>query len=358
LVRQRAKVFSWRKCIPFPVQGSESCHDTVAPGRNGPGSGESKAESRENAGNSGASLTNAKAGLANQQEKLLRIMNKEVGIVCIHGMGETEFDYYAELKEGLMRYLKEDWERVAFHPIYYQHNMQINEERVWDQMERGYPLMGKQLRKFFLFSFGDAAVLEYTRNQPGGAYEQVQKSIFEVLRRLRKQLGATDVPIVVFAHSLGCQVISNYVYDAQKIDDPAQGAGKRRGIWQQGKPVSDVGLVMEPDWEPVVRLLNLRYLITTGCNIPLFTAGMDRIIPFAPRLPGFQWLNFFDRQDVLGWPLQPLSPDYARCVQDIEINAGNILQAWNPLSHNAYWSDRDFLKPAAEAVSRLLAPRE
>jgi hypothetical protein len=62
----------------------------------------------------------------------------------------------------------------------------------------------------------------------------------------------------------------------------------------------------------------------------------------------FAWINLYDPDDALGWPLQPLSPGYAALVDDRAINAGQgavswILKSWNPLSHSAYWGDAQVL---------------
>jgi len=62
---------------------------------------------------------------------------------------------------------------------------------------------------------------------------------------------------------------------------------------------------------------------------------------------------------VLGWPLQPLSPQYHELVEDRAINAGQgaagwILKSWNPLAHTAYWTDDDVVKPLADLLHGLL----
>ncbi|NIQ25048.1 MAG: hypothetical protein GTN88_00295, partial [Gammaproteobacteria bacterium] len=70
---------------------------------------------------------------------------------------------------------------------------------------------------------------------------------------------------------------------------------------------------------------------------------------------GASWLNFFDPDDVLGYPLKPLSPEYRRAVsRDITINVGGIAASWNPLSHSKYWTDNDFTKPVAKFIDKLL----
>ena len=62
---------------------------------------------------------------------------------------------------------------------------------------------------------------------------------------------------------------------------------------------------------------------------------------------------------MLGFPLRDVSPRYAAMANDnrladVEINAGSILTSWNPLSHNAYWTDEDFYRPVALRLSALM----
>lgn len=85
---------------------------------------------------------------------------------------------------------------------------------------------------------------------------------------------------------------------------------------------------------PFERLETLCGFITFGSNIPLVTLALDQVVsitfpPAALKEPfcsAARWLNFYDPDDVLGWPLKPLSPTYDTAVaQDIQINVGGIL---------------------------------
>ena len=64
-----------------------------------------------------------------------------------------------------------------------------------------------------------------------------------------------------------------------------------------------------------------------------------------------KWLNFFDPDDALGYPLTPLSPSYGGTESaDIEVNAGGLFTYWNPISHTGYWTDDDFTNPVAALI--------
>lgn len=171
---------------------------------------------------------------------------------------------------------------------------------------------------------------------PESAYRAVHGEIRAALARLREEHGAGEPdgpPLVAVAHSLGAAVLSDYLWDAQR-----------------GKGLYD-GKKAAP-WE---RLAGLRLLVTTGCNIPLFVAGLERIEAIDPPGPGFAWWNLYDRDDPLGWPLRPLSTGFANAYDrvvtgDVEINVG-----LTPRGHSNYWQDRDVARFLAEKLAALLA---
>lgn len=106
------------------------------------------------------------------------------------------------------------------------------------------------------------------------------------------------------------------------------------------------------------RMKSLQRLYTTGCNIPIFVAGHKKIEAIKPPTPSFKWYNFFDENDVLGWPLKPLSSSYDQLVEDIPINAGGgvigtIAKSWNPFSHGQYWTDSEVVGHISSAMKQL-----
>jgi hypothetical protein len=147
----------------------------------------------------------------------------------------------------------------------------------------------------------------------------------------QNRLGATARPLVVLAHSFGGHVMSNYIWDVQR--DRA---------------------VVAPGANDFERLRTLKGIVTFGCPIPLLVLAHDRIVPI--RLPeDATWLNFYDRDDVFGYPLRPVNEAYRETVtRDVPVSVGGLLTSWNPLSHGAYWTDEHFVAPVAELLSALL----
>ena len=169
----------------------------------------------------------------------------------------------------------------------------------------------------------------------------MQRLIRDALERgFRDCAGNADAPVVVVAQWLGGQVFSSYAWDA----------GKGQNIH-----VNDES--GDPKLEAFVRLKSLRQVTTTGCNIPIFTAGLRRRVNFNRPNEAVVWDNFYDPDDVLGWPLRQLDPheNTYDWVRDHPIAAGNFLTGWNPAAHLGYWTDKDILNPISESIRTLLS---
>ncbi len=282
-----------------------------------------------------------------------------VALVSVHGMGETPRNYAAEVFGQMRSRLGPDLrERLACYSVYYQDILQKNEQLVWNRVDRQSKVHYDELRKFMLFGFADAAGLENRKEIPGSVYELAQG---EIARNLLGACTASHaMPVVFLAHSLGCQVLSSYLYDAQK----ARAGGRvEAGVWRDidGWARMAVGRVLSEREKLYLAGGTCSGLLTTGCNIPIFVAAHRNmhIKPIAPPTPIFHWLNLYDPDDVLGWPLQPLSENYRVLVEDRAINAGQgavnwMLKSWNPLSHSAYWQDDAVLEPLAGMIRRMI----
>ncbi|BAY27969.1 hypothetical protein NIES2100_77960 [Calothrix sp. NIES-2100] len=269
-------------------------------------------------------------------------MAKKLAFLTIHGMGETDKEYYQIVKQSLEKHLGKDvWSQVHFEAIHYQSALQDYQYSVWENMRQSAHLSWQDLRKFMLFGFSDACALEHRATDDGSLYKKIQKSIIYSLKIARAEFSHNDIPIIILAHSLGCQIISNYLWDSQK----------NQGIWH----VDSLDYPeIQPEQEDFLKLKSLQYLFTTGCIIPLFVAGFTEIVAIPKPNSKFKWFNYYDKNDILGWPLKPLSPSYDLVVdQDIEIDSGNLWQSWNPQSHDGYWTDEDFIEHLSQVIKRL-----
>ena len=278
-------------------------------------------------------------------------MSKKLAIIAIHGMGSTEEDFADPLRQHLESRLEpSQWNQIYFDKIYYQGLIQEHQEAIWKNMRR-VGLRWKRLREEMLYSFSDPATIAQGASNPESIYLQVQRTITKAIENARKNLVDADAPIVIIAQSLGGHVISNYIWDAQ-----SQAKGKEViGVWRDDKDkLLSAGSQEEVDF---LRMRTLRFLLTTGCNIPLFVAGHKAIVAIDKPDPlrDFDWINFYDRDDVLGWPLKPLSPSYKALVtEDVDITVGSLLTSFTPFSHLFYWDDAEFLSTVAALIRGML----
>lgn len=287
-------------------------------------------------------------------------------LITVHGMGETPTDY----AEPLFRAMRErlgTGGRLDCRAVYYQDLLQGNEREVWERSDGNARLHYADLRKFVLFGFGDAAGLENRKEDPGSVYELAQGQIARQLLAACRAApqGGGAVPVVFLSHSLGCQVLSSYIYDAQKA---AAGGLVSAGIWKDidawAQGPGGPGQALSDAEKQFLRAGSCMAWITTGCNIPIFVAAHKRMAIKPIAAPNgnkstFRWLNIYDPDDVLGWPLAPLSDEYAALVEDRAINAGQgalnwLKKSWNPMSHTAYWDDDDVLDPLARLLGQLI----
>ncbi len=280
-------------------------------------------------------------------------MSEQVIVLAIHGMGDTSLDFADKLEAKLARRLGPLWSNVYFDKIFYADVFQSNQARLFSRIKANDEIDWIALRKFILYGFSDAAGFLRDADQKGSAYEQVQDRVLDTLDRAYDMVGGST-NIVLIAQSLGCEIISNFIWDAQ-AKSPKQGAWRYGGF--DDSP-SGTGL------DKFRRFKTLKYLYFTGCNIPIFVAGIpqNKIKAIASKSKGynFKWKNYFDPDDPLGWPLKNLNVKNEKqsykfeVNEDNAINTGRLIKSWNPLSHTTYWSDNDVIDPLANDIESTM----
>jgi len=285
-------------------------------------------------------------------------MTARVAVAIIHGMGNQEQDFHLPLVEDITRKLKQqhiDPDDFAFRPIWWARIMAAKEEWLIEALKKNNNLDWMRLRKFVVQALADAIAYQKTYRSTASPthetpiYELVHQLIGHEVHRLSTMV-QHPAPFVVIGHSLGCHMMSNYIWDTQH---------------------GNLDYVTDKN-NPFERLETLSFLATFGCNIPLFVLANNALEPIQfpppsasnvfPNKPdgairaATQWLNFYDPDDVLGWPLKGLSPNYEQTVRrDIAVNAGNLLTSWNPASHSGYWHDNDVTGPIADGLAQIRA---
>jgi hypothetical protein len=278
-------------------------------------------------------------------------MPKPLGALILHGIGSQGPTYADGLIERVERHLPHDQRgRTDWEPVYWADVLARPQADLWRRLVQDNDLDYVRIRKFLINALGNVAAYQQSGASAQHTYAAIHERLFRGLSELRERLGGRDAPLVVLAHSLGGHIVSNYIWDRQ-----------------HGGPDDRFGPTA------LHRFESLAGLITFGCPIPLFVLAFKRVLPVAFPPPGLAasfppgtdparlreaalWLNYYDQDDVLGYPLKPISAEYDATVhEDVNINAGDIFSSWNPLSHAGYWEEEHFARPVAAMLARLLA---
>lgn len=184
-------------------------------------------------------------------------------------------------------------------------------------------------RKFVLEAFGDAVTFERNKDAAHSPYKRTHKYLQHIFEQVNELvLQNTTNKLVIVAESMGIQLLHTYITDADT----------NSGIFEQTPATAQNNL------------RNLSYLATCGCNLPLFFSGYpeSEIVAFEKRNSQFIWENFYDKNDVLGWPLKQMSPSFNALITDYEVNTGI-----SPACHLNYWGDNSCTKRICKTLCSL-----
>lgn len=258
-------------------------------------------------------------------------MSKHLFVLVIPGSGTKKAGFSKGLQKELTKNLRktslfDNYSVIEFRP-FNEAGIDQNQEELFARMDAKNRLGGiLSLRKVVLHVVGDAVLFDHDAKAPNSAYRKIHhclKERIETINALMK--GYDESHLVIVASSMGIYVLSSYIWDADH----------------------SLGIFSENPASAENNLRNLNHLATIGCNIPLYVSALKEndIVAIDKRNPEFTWNNYYDKDNVLGWPLQPLSPTYRTLVTDHEIRSGAYVGA-----HVRYWDDKEFVKPLAERM--------
>lgn len=264
----------------------------------------------------------------------------KLNILVIHGMGSQEKYYSHPLRDEINDRLGPQLAaRVTWGEVYWADVLRDRQREYLDEARRNHDLDFIAMRRFMVNSVSDASAYRKTPDLKDTVYDDIHAKVGKVMDNLDDP-SDPDRPLAVLAHSLGGHIMSNFIWDLQKPGALPAGTSNFR------------------------RMKTLAGMTTFGCSIPFFTFAYRKSEIKPISFPGSKlpqelkqlarWHNYYDPDDVLGYPLQPINFAYRRLVTDIPINVGNFFTSWNPMSHGKYWTDNDFTKPVAAYLKKLL----
>ncbi|XEC95763.1 chemotaxis protein [Paenibacillus tarimensis] len=274
-------------------------------------------------------------------------MEQKVAVMILHGMGSQKEDFADSFADSL----KEMFGKVtggnpsantslAIEPVHWADVFEGREQRLYDSLAP-YKLNYNLLRRFVIHYLADAIAYQPVETQ-GQNYDAVHDTISQALNRLSSKAGPA-APLCVISHSLGTIIASNYFYDLQYP------SSRQPGIINPSSPLENGHtLTLFYSFGTTLPLWSLRYQdFDKPIHVPCQHAKK-----YYPGLEG-EWVNYYDKDDILGYPLRIVDPAYENCVkEDIEINVGNWLTSWNPFCHNGYFTSETIIRRIAENLAR------
>jgi hypothetical protein len=306
-------------------------------------------------------------------------MPQHVAVVFVHGIFAKTIQYSAPMQAQLLKLLPKELRKyVDFEEVFWASQVRGRQTAYMKNARIDADIVENKLRTFFIQGLGDAAAYQKTRQRENSIYYQVHDEINQTLGRYDDRIHK-NTPLVFIGHSLGSHIISSYVWDLNKLKQIPED--------EIGREDDQVRLLHEEMKHATAfrRLDTLAGLVTFGSNIPLFTFsfGAARIYPLTrapgagaggtlkPAFPGnklsaalqqnAQWLNFYSKRDVLGYPLKPLNEDFGAepriediCVRS-ESRISRILPYWSNISaHMGYWTNATVLSRTAALIRNIV----
>lgn len=305
-------------------------------------------------------------------------MVQPVAVVFVHGINTLEAGYHQKMQAAIEAALPAALrEHVAFRAVYWAGRVRERQQQYLDAAGRQRLFKDTVYRRMVIQGLGDAAAYQKTKSFRNSAYYEIQSDVRAVLEDL-DQDGLPDRPLIFVGHSLGCHIVSSFAWDINSI--------KHMPEARLAAEDQEVGKFAEylRGGSPFRRLDTLAGLVMMGSNMPLFTFtfGPQRVFPItrsrdgtdAPAFPGkaldpetmqrAAWLNFYSRNDLLGYPLKALNEAYAAepRLTDVEVASEGWLRRLVSYvvpslvayrAHTGYWTHRKVIRGTVGLIEAL-----
>jgi len=281
-------------------------------------------------------------------------MPDSIAVAIVHGSGQKEPDFADEIIETLKTMFpaalpeeKRDAAALEIEPVYWADLPRKREEDIWQRVKDSGPMDQLGLRRYIFNLAGDTLAYQPSKGRRE-LYVAVHEVMAEAFGRLADRVGP-EVPLCVLSHSMGTIVTHNYLYDMQRGSE---------GVIVEGAAENQLP---QPD-TPLERGETLALFVTYGSPLAIWRLRFGDDYK-AIRFPGSaaeelypelepRWLNVYDADDVIGYPIGRLTESYAELtekgyLEDRQRNVGSFWKSWNPLSHKGYFRDEASLEELA-----------
>jgi len=277
-------------------------------------------------------------------------VTRAINIMIIHGIGwgDRGTTYGRPLEDGIRREfdrvirrfkLDEDLHRAAkgkqalrFECVCWDPVTQTPQDALLRVMFgraglRGRLSLSRTMRRNMIGLLGD--VTAYERDANNKVYQAIHAEVQKCAQALREASSNERdengyAPLSIIGHSLGSVIASDFVWDhALKHSHLLDGYQLAlHNMFLMGSPMA------------VYALRGNAY----GGKESIREA-LDCPVQVEPEYG--MWLNMYDRQDAIGFPLEPIESYKKEGVIDREVKAGNWMTGWNLGSHTGYWKSEE-----------------
>jgi hypothetical protein len=280
-------------------------------------------------------------------------LTQKIAVAIVHGVGSQKKEFAKQLASDLKTRFAHDVgagvaspeDEIQIRGVYWAEVLAPAETELEARTDPHGDLKWGELRNIMIDLGGDA--LAYQVGEQGGqsVYNLIHRTFAGTLKRLAEDAGPT-APLCVIAHSLGTVIAANYVWDlqhpeliSQEVKDamgptPLDGGETVALLYTMGSPIA-VWSLRFPDF---------------GSPITFPAPKLGEHYPNAPA----EWVNMYDRHDVIGYPLRGLNDKYRDAVSiDLPVKVGNWFVEWTPASHTMYWGDADVVHRLTQGLVSL-----
>lgn len=272
---------------------------------------------------------------------------QRIAVAIVHGVGKQDPDFAEPTERALRKYfaretgMKNDeaGDALVIKPVYWEPVIQAAEDKLWERMKEGGPIRWRKSRRYAIDYGGDALAYQPTP-WDRTMYDEVHTVFSAALNTLAHEAGR-DAPLCVLSHSLGTVITSNYFYDLHQE-------------FSRGRKFLSEKMRLLVGDTPLEHGETFSLFYTMGSPIAVWALRYGVEDFGAPISVSGEWVNFYDPDDIVGYPLKSLNDSYGKAVaRDVVVNAGGLLNFWNPSCHAYYWTDAQVVKPIAKSLAKL-----
>lgn len=264
-------------------------------------------------------------------------MTQKIAVLILHGAGTPKENFAEEMikkiSDGFGKKLNK--ENLVFQSVFWSSIFENEENNLWERVQKERELDYHFLRRFVVEFLADAIAYQPAPvTDPN--YDKVHALFAQCLSSLQAKAGS-HAPLCVISHSLGSIIASNYFYDLQ-VKQENIGKDTKRYIGHTPLENGETLALFYSMGSPLA-LWSLRFN-NFGESIMVPSPSLQK---YYPNVDG-EWLNFYDKDDILAYPLKGLNHHYQNAVtKDVEVNVGGLLTNWNPFSHIKYDTDHSVI---------------